>query len=96
MSGTTKTRTVEVRIGALKAALLFAPKNDVRAYLCGACIDHGPKGVRLVATDGHRLLVVNLTDTPQNLSVRYVLSRDVMERAVKAYANMVAERGARS
>ena len=66
----TKTRNVEIRIVALKAALLFAPKHDVRAYLCGACIAHGPNGVRLVATDGHRLLVVTLTDTPQNLSVR--------------------------
>lgn len=42
----------------LRAALLFAPKADVRPYLNGVYIDTGR--MRAVATDGHRMLVAAL------------------------------------
>ena len=86
---TNRTVTAEVSIAQLKAALLFAPKSDVvRQYLVGACFDYQPQRcMRLVATDGHRMIVINLGGEPNAVSgVRFVVSRDVLDRAVKAYA----------
>jgi DNA polymerase III sliding clamp (beta) subunit (PCNA family) len=89
---TTRTITAEVSIAQLKAALLFAPKSDVvRAYLVGVCFDYQPQRcMRLVATDGHRMIVMNLGGEPNAAGIssgaRFVVSRDVLDRAVKAYA----------
>lgn len=50
--------TVSARL--LRAAMTFAAKNDVRYYLNGVFVEPSPDGhgVRLVATDGHRLAVL--------------------------------------
>lgn len=50
--------TVSARL--LRAAMTFAAKNDVRYYLNGVLVEPSPdgQGVRLVATDGHRLAVL--------------------------------------
>lgn len=85
----TRTIAAEVSISQLKAALLFAPKSDVvRQYLVGACFDYQPgRAMRLVATDGHRMIVMNLGGEPNpDKAVRFILSREVLDRAVKAYA----------
>jgi hypothetical protein len=72
---TTEEIMIEVTPKQLKAALLFAAKNDSRKRLEGVCIEHGPLGSRLLATDGHRLLCVNLGDAVKREKVlRYVIA----------------------
>jgi hypothetical protein len=44
----------KVKVADLKAAWLFAPQKDIRAYLNSVCIDDG----KLIATDGNRLIVI--------------------------------------
>jgi hypothetical protein len=86
---TTEEIMIEVTPKQLKAALLFAAKNDSRKRLEGVCIEHGPLGSRLLATDGHRLLCVNLGDAVKREKVlRYVIARDVVEPIVKGFAKL--------
>jgi DNA polymerase-3 subunit beta len=42
----------------IRAALIFASKEDVRYYLNGVCIEVAPDGAYIVATDGHRMFAV--------------------------------------
>lgn len=81
---TTRTLTTEVTIGQIKAALLFAAKEDVRGYLKGVCIDHTPNGTLLIATDGNRAIVVCLDTEPfAGEPTRYVVGRDILETVAK-------------
>ncbi len=48
--------TIDLKISTLKAAAYIAWKDDVRPYLNGVLVDVMPRAVRLVATDGHRLV----------------------------------------
>lgn len=86
---TIRTLTCEVTPAQIKAALLFAANQDVRAYLNGACLEHSAKGTRLFATDGNRIIVIRLDETPVvGDPVRYVVSRDVLESVVKGFGKV--------
>ncbi len=86
---TTRTLTCELTPGQIKAALLFASKLDTRGYLNGICIDYTAHGVRLIATDGHRLLCIQVNDTPVDGSPqRFVIGREVLESVVKGFGKV--------
>lgn len=81
----TRTLSSLLPVAAVKAALLFAGDQDIRGYLNGICVEHSPRGIRLIATDGHRLIVCNVIegDTAERDSVRFVIHRDVLKAALK-------------
>lgn len=85
-----RTLTCGITANQIKAALLFAQTEGVaiRPYLTGALIEHSPIGTRLVATDSMKLLVQRIDDEVCTESVRYVVSRDVLESAVAAYGKL--------
>jgi len=75
----------------LKAALLFASKKDVRYYLNGVCLEATATHTRMIATDGHRAIIINLTHDadkapPVDAPVRYIVKREHVESAIKAFA----------
>lgn len=64
----------------LLAALRIAPVRDVRYYLNGVCIEATSQETRVIASDGH-MLVVMREDQSQDCeaSVRLVIPRDAIE-----------------
>ncbi|HDX0947953.1 TPA: hypothetical protein RNT26_000596 [Stenotrophomonas maltophilia] len=58
----------------IAAALHVAPKNDVRFYLNGVLIESHADGAIIVATDGHRMLVVR-TSLPWDIG-KIIVPRD--------------------
>jgi len=69
----------------IKALLIAMPKQDIRTYLVGACIDVRESDVTLVATDGHMLLAVPVH--PDNIESaippgQYIIPRATLD-AVK-------------
>jgi len=50
-------QTIDLKLSYLKAAAVVMAKNDIRYYLNGIMIDVMPRAVRIVSTDGHRLVV---------------------------------------
>jgi DNA polymerase-3 subunit beta len=62
----------------LKAALLFAAKNDVRYYLNGVLF-RGETG-ELVATDGHRCIVI---ETGWRAEGDVIIPRELIEKVLK-------------
>lgn len=83
----TTTLKCALPISAIKAALLFAGKEDIRGYLNGLCVEFAPGTVRLIAVDGHRLIVQNIPlmeDAPSCAApVRFVVARDAVNAALK-------------
>jgi DNA polymerase-3 subunit beta len=80
----TRTLQCELPVSAIKACLLFAGKDDIRGYLNGMCVEHTPKGIQLIACDGHRLIVYNVEGAePAEVSTRFVISRAVLASALK-------------
>ena len=77
-----------IPVNTLKAALLFAPKDDVRYYLNGVYID--PTRRLCVATDGATMLVARIEapeshtngDTP---GAPYIVPRETLEAGLKAW-----------
>ncbi|HHA2827114.1 MULTISPECIES: hypothetical protein [Stenotrophomonas maltophilia group] len=65
----------------IAAALHVAPKNDVRFYLNGVLIESHADGAIIVATDGHRMLVVR-TSLPWDLG-KIIVPRDACELIAK-------------
>lgn len=51
--------TISVARGLLAAVAVTVAKNDLRSYLNGVRVETGPKGLFLVATDGHRITVAH-------------------------------------
>ncbi len=49
-------KTVTVNVNHIRAALLCSSKSDLRYYLNGVLIELCQDDVRIVATDGHRLI----------------------------------------
>lgn len=85
---------ITVTPSQIKAALLFAGDRDVRYYLNGICVETRPTGARLVATDGHRLVVVNvpqIDESGETLALevsQFIIPRDACETAVKAFGKL--------
>jgi hypothetical protein len=89
------THNVLIALPALRAALTHAADGDVRYYLNGILLEL-PAG-RMVATDGHRLLVCTgpQIDAAQlgDLPAQVILPRDLVERALKAYTGLYKRAG---
>jgi len=69
----------------LKSALAVAAKNDVRYYLNGVQIIAEGRDLRVVGTDGHRMLVVSNTeqsDFPAWLQEGFVIDRDNLSESL--------------
>jgi len=68
----------------IKAALLMAAKKDVRYYLIGALVELRPECVRLVSTDGHAMIAMQVSGhgyEPRDI----ILPRQILEHVVKAF-----------
>ena len=76
---------ITVSTGALRAALLFAGKKDVRAYLNGLHVKPGAAGALIESTDGHRMIQIAGACDGQ-ISAPVILARDGVERACKLAA----------
>lgn len=76
--------TIDLPINSLRAAMLFAAKNDVRYYLNGLHIVLKGDGTgEIQATDGHRAIVVRLHDVPA-VSLSVIIPGDSIETLLKA------------
>ena len=49
-------QAIDLKVSYLKAAAVVMAKQDIRYYLNGVMIDVLPRAVRIVSTDGHRLV----------------------------------------
>jgi DNA polymerase III sliding clamp (beta) subunit (PCNA family) len=88
---------LNVDVATIKALLPFACEDSTRYNLCGILVevDAGARKLRLVATDGHALAVVErdildvagLPEACDAMGARertaFILGRDALERAVK-------------
>ena len=77
-----------IKTNELKALLLCAGKKDVRYYLNGVHFEGAAKSIIAVATDGHRLLAVNLPGQ-QPEGVKALIPRALIEAAVKTKAPVI-------
>ena len=77
--------TIQLPINTLRAALLFAAKEDVRYYLVGVRIKVEPSGLaQLHATDGHRLLIARIPAVLEDAAeLDVILPRDAVEAMLK-------------
>jgi DNA polymerase-3 subunit beta len=71
-----------IKTNELKALLLCAAKNDVRYYLNGVHFESSANGIIAAATDGHRLLCVNLP-AENAPGIKNLIPRALIEAAVK-------------
>lgn len=74
-----------IKTNELKALLICAGKKDIRYYLNGVYFESSPHGLVAVATDGHRLLAINLPNELQE-GVSAIVPRALIEIAVKTKA----------
>jgi DNA polymerase-3 subunit beta len=85
--------STQLSVGQIRAALLFAADRDVRYYLNGVCIEHSPQGERAIATDGHRLICVNIdvSDRIRASAVhRFIVPRETLENVLKVHDKNLA------
>ncbi len=87
---------LELQVAHLRALLVVAPKEEVRFYLVGVLVEHRGDTVRLVATDGHRMLVLAddaavRVDVPGQTALqpfttpeRIIIPRPALETVLKA------------
>jgi DNA polymerase III subunit beta len=76
--------TVTIDTQLLKSLALITPKNDVRYYLNGICVDFRADGTaRLVTTDGHRLIVARLAhaegDDKPTEARQFIIPRKIIQ-----------------
>ena len=72
-----------VPVENIAAALIVAPKSDIRYYLNGVCFDVKAERIVTVATDGHRLLIarggeVTVPDADEKRH-EFTIPRDALE-----------------
>lgn len=75
---------LQLTIEQVKALLVIAPKTEVRYYLCGALLEVKDDRAWLVATDGHRMLVIRPTARIEGNDCRdgqYIIPRDLLAGA---------------
>ena len=77
--------TIHLKTNAIEAALLIAPKKDIRHYLNGVFITAGPEGGEIVATNGHMLYRHHVRDCTAwgGEHPRLIIPRAAAEAAVK-------------
>ena len=75
---------IQLTIEQVKALLIIAPKSDTRYYLCGVQLEVKDDRAWLVATDGHRMLVLRPESRMEGDDVRdgqYIIPRDLLAGA---------------
>lgn len=77
--------TIELNLVHLRAAMAIAPKDDTRPYMNGVYIHASGEQLRLVATDGHRMIVTarQLEKKASWLEKGIILPTDALARIVK-------------
>jgi hypothetical protein len=79
--------TLTVSLATLRAARTHSADKDVRYYLCGVYLD--TKAGKVVATDGHRMLVANArgvkVDAPP-----VIIPNDLLDAALKQFGGEYA------
>lgn len=75
-----------IKTNELKALLICAGKKDIRYYLNGVYFETSPHGLVAVATDGHRLLAINLHHNHITSDIKAIVPRALIEIAVKTKA----------
>lgn len=76
-----------IPVDTLKALLLAAGKKDTRYYLNGVLLDVRATDAVAVATDGHKLLAVPVTqdgDAPYTVG-QFIIPRDILESLKPAF-----------
>ncbi|AJX62036.1 DNA polymerase III subunit beta family protein [Burkholderia pseudomallei] len=74
---------INATASALKAVQLIAPRDDIRYYLNGVMVEAREKETRLVATDGHRLVVYRIecnNEVPAGESISIIVPNAVIDR----------------
>lgn len=76
-----------VPVQNIAAALIVAPKDDIRHYLVGVCFDVRGDRVLTVATDGHRILLarggeVTVPDAEEKRN-EFIVPRDALEDVIR-------------
>jgi len=92
---------LEIGLTAIEAALVIAPKKEIRHYLNGALLHRVGADVRLIATDGHRLLAQTLPIDPKVteskafkwLDEGVIIPRVLLDRAARALPADVQQQG---
>lgn len=79
---------IQIRSEQLRAALrVAADETDVRFYLRGLCVDTERQGhIRLVSTDGHRMLVQELEAAPLEQlypAGKYIIPAELVRQALR-------------
>lgn len=80
--------TITLTRAQLRAALIFAADKDIRYYINGVLLQVGECGdCRLIATDGHRLAVLDVGDHPGATPGEYIMPRDALKAVKRATRN---------
>ena len=77
-----------IKTNELKALLICAGKKDIRYYLNGVHFESSAHGMIAAATDGHRLLCINLP-AENALGIKALVPRELIEAAVKTKAPVI-------
>jgi hypothetical protein len=75
---------LQLTIEQVKALLVIAPKSESRYYLCGVLLEVRDDRAWLVATDGHRMLVIRPTARVEGNECRdgqWIIPRDLLAGA---------------
>ena len=77
-----------VKSEVFKAVSMFAAKKDIRYYICGVCLDLGPDGAFIVATDGCALAAARVS-TKAFEPAQFILDRATIDNLSKAKGTIV-------
>jgi hypothetical protein len=79
--------TLTVSLATLRAARTHSADKDVRYYLCGVYLD--TKAGKVVATDGHRMLVANARGVKLD-AAPVIIPNDLLDAALKQFTGEYA------
>ena len=79
--------TLTVSLATLRAARTHSADKDVRYYLCGVYLD--TKAGKVVATDGHRMLVANARGVKLD-AAPVIIPNDLLDAALKQFGGEYA------
>lgn len=79
--------TLTVSLATLRAARTHSAEKDSRSYLCGVYLD--TKAGKVVATDGHRMLVANARGVKLD-AAPVIIPNDLLDAALKQFTGEYA------
>ena len=75
--------TLTVSLATLRAARTHSAEKDLRSYLCGVYLD--TQRGKVVATDGHRMLVANARGVMYPTGAAVIIPNDLLDAALKQF-----------